>query len=81
VARWSSTSRRRLGVGAAGVLLAAALSGCVPYGSAGADGAGAGEQIVVCESAPVTDGGVGTSSASASRVAAGTPVPEGCRIG
>ena len=76
MARWWSTSR--IGVGVAGLFLAAALTGCVPYVSAGA---GTGEEIVVCESGPVTHGGVTTSSASAARVPAGTPVPEGCRIG
>ncbi len=40
------------------------------------------EKVVVCESEVVDHGdGILTSSASAERVAADAPVPDGCRVG
>ena len=79
MARWSSTSRRRLGGGAAGLVLAALAAGCtMPYVTSGPTEAG--EQVLVCESGRVDQGGVHTSSAVATRVAAGSPVPPGCRL-
>jgi len=83
VARWSRTFRRRLGAGAAGLAIAAVAVGCGTLTPAnGPDGgSGSAEQIVVCESGPVTQGDVHTSSAVATRVPAGTAVPPGCRLG
>ena len=80
---------RRVGAAGAVVAMAAVLAGCAtPYasqqpGKATSTGSSPGHEIIlVCESATVTDAnGVETSSAVASRVPAGTPVPPGCRLG
>jgi len=56
----------------------AVLVGCGAPGVS--SGPGGGEQIIVCESGTVKKGDVSTSSAVASRVPAGTPVPPGCRL-
>ena len=83
--RCSSIPRfRRLGVGLAGVALAAALAGCAtPYVSSSGDAPDAGgEQVVVCESGVVTHpDGTETSSSLAVRLPAGVPIPAGCRAG
>jgi len=80
---------RRVGGTVAGFAIAAVLAGCsTPYASqqpgkaTGTGGSPAHEVILVCESGTVTDAnGVETSSAVATRVPAGTPVPPGCHLG
>jgi hypothetical protein len=76
-------SRKRLAVallvpgvilGAGLIVLGASASG----GSSGNGTSGHHEQIVVCESNVTTHGGIDTSSAVATRVPAGTPIPPGC---
>lgn len=74
MARWSNASR----AGAAGLFVVAVLAGCGAPGVS--SGPGSREQVVVCESGTITQGNVSTSSAVASRVPAGTPVPPGCRL-
>ena len=83
--RWFNTSRRRLGVVSAGVVLAAAFAGCTPSVSDGPSGTANGVQtaddiIVVCESETVTKDGIETSSSFAVRLPAGSPIPPGCRL-
>lgn len=77
---------RRVGAAFAGVTMAAVLAGCgAPYVSQqpGATSTGGSHDVVlVCESGTVTNAnGVETSSAVATRVPAGTPVPPGCHLG
>jgi len=94
MARTSDASRfrrrsGRVGAALAGVAMAVVLAGCAaPYVSEQpAEGTGTGgslghEVILVCESGTVTGAhGVETSSAVATRVPAGKPVPPGCRLG
>lgn len=82
MARSVSSSRRRLGIGVAGVVLAAAAAGCTtPFVSGGGGSAPASEMVVICESGVVDHGnGVETSSQVAIKLPAGSPVPEGCRV-
>lgn len=47
--------------------------------STSASSSPAAQEIIVCVSGTVDQGGVETSSSVASRVPAGTPVPEGCK--
>jgi hypothetical protein len=63
-----------------GLFVVAVLTGCGAPGVSSGPGEGSTEQIVVCESGIVAKGNVSTSSAVASRVPAGTPVPPGCRL-
>ncbi len=78
MARWFSTSRARLGVAAAGLAVAAVAAGCAPTVASAPDPVD--EVVLVCESGVVDQGGVKTSSAVATRVPAGSPIPPGCRI-
>jgi|GEM_PF-6863621 len=79
----------RVGTALAGVTMAALLTGCAapsvseqPAKGTGTGGTLGHEVILVCESGTVTGAhGVETSSAVATRVPAGTPVPPGCRLG
>ncbi len=79
MARWLNTPQRRVGVGMAGVFLAAVVAGCAPTVSSAPPPAD--EIVIVCESGTVTKDGIKTSSAVATKVPAGTPIPAGCRLG
>lgn len=74
----SFLSRRRFA-------LLAGTAGAVVLGAGGLIAAGStsssppAEDIIVCESNTVDQDGIETSSSVASRVPAGTPVPEGCK--
>ena len=82
MARWSNTFRRRLGLGALGLALAAVVAGFGPAQASTGPGGGGGStgQLLVCESGAVTQGDVHTSSAVATRVPEGTAAPPGCRL-
>ena len=78
--RWTWATVLTVGVVSASVLVA------VPAIALGADpGTGddsSDEKVVVCESGVIDHGnGIQTSSASADRVAADAPVPDGCTAG
>jgi hypothetical protein len=84
-----ASSRRLLGAGVAGVALVVALAGCAtpytsnaPTSTAHVRSSAAPDVVLVCESgSTTTPGGVETSSATATRVPADTPIPAGCHLG
>ena len=80
--------RRQRFVALGGLVAVVALAGCgTPYVTGPADSSSPstdstnGERVIVCESGTVSSDGIETSSAVATRVPAGTPVPPGCREG